>query len=192
MQRTLAPPSHSCEVISWTIVGFIWRLDKIHEVWPPIFFSFWTEGHFGAKTQKICKVVAFKHLLSCRPKKLEPIIDRLKMLIFEAKMWRKNLIKTVRFRDGNLKKKTRTRARKRSSQKESFFFFSWTLSWSRAFFLSFFLFFLIAFLVEFLFSCYLTFLFSFINSQLSLFEVYIKCMVTCMPTDSTMSFGQKL
>ena len=43
------------------------------------------------------------------------------------------------------------------------FFFSWSFSWSRACFLSFFL---IAFLVESMFSCFLTFLFSSINSQL--------------------------
>ena len=58
-----------------------------------------------------------------------------------------------------------------SKKKErKYFFFSWSLSLSRAFFLSFFLdryrFFLIAFLVESVFSCFLTFLFSFINSHL--------------------------
>ena len=45
-------------------------------------------------------------------------------------------------------KKTRTRPRKWSRKKESFFFFSWSLSWSSSCFLVF----LIAFLVEFLFS----------------------------------------
>ena len=48
--------------------------------------------------------------------------------------------------------------------------FSWSLSWSRACFLSLFLdcyrFFLITFLVENVFSCFLTFLFSFLNSHL--------------------------
>ena len=43
-------------------------------------------------------------------------------------------------------KKTRTRPRKRRRQKDKTFFFSWSLSWSS--------------------SCFLTFLFSFINSHL--------------------------
>ena len=48
--------------------------------------------------------------------------------------------------------------------------FSWSLSLSRAFFLSFFLFFLIVFLVESVFTCFLTFLFSFINSHLGILQ----------------------
>ena len=55
-------------------------------------------------------------------------------------------------------KKTRTRPRKWSRKKKVFLFFSWSsscfLSYSHVF------------LVEFLFPCFLTFLFSFINSHL--------------------------